>query len=371
MKIPFINRKPEPMPEPVEERVEPVEERLEPTEFRSYSDLHAEYFTRFVNGKLDITESTATATYVFALGLLSRAFMAGRAEPALAALSPDYMANLMIDLMETGNHVAAIDTQEGEIALLRATSYDLQGGHRPDSWHYNIELSSPSRGSEKVQLPYAGVIHVRLNPPRNRPWQGQSALSMAATTSSLAGRLEQSLSEQERALIANILTIPSGQTDAQKNNLAAGLIKAEGKPQLMETSRSAGWRNPGASGDVGQVRLGPEPNANEVALRPGVSQDLLSAMGIPGGLYAPKEGTVSREAYRQLLVSTIMPYANLIAYEMSQKLEIPIRFTFDDLAAADVRQRVGAVVSLVQANASIDDGEKFTMDEIRRIAGIS
>ena len=67
---------------------------------------------------------------------------------------------------------------------------------------------------------------------------------------------------------------------------------------------------------------------------------MCAALGVPAALYVGADGATVREAYRQLLVSTLQPLAQLAGAELERKLELPaVRFNFRRLAAADIAAR--------------------------------
>ena len=63
----------------------------------------------------------------------------------------------------------------------------------------------------------------------------------------------------------------------------------------------------------------------------------MSCCGVPPSLADPKtEGGGQREAFRRFVNSTIVPAANLVAFEMSEKLERPLELSFSRLMASDL-----------------------------------
>ena len=282
--------------------------------------------------------------------------MVAEAQPALPALSPEYLAGAMRDLLLHGNHVAYIGIIGGQIVLDRAASYYITGGPSQRTWFYRGYLHGPTQNMMR-QVNQAGVVHLRIGATRISPWEGVSPLSKAGITAQVLGKVERSLSHELNAITGKILTyptIPALETAEGQQQTKAGIDALAGRMAMVQSGggEAARWGSGGPSGGGGawsQVGLGPEVESNMVALRAQVAQDILSILGIPAGLFSPREGAVSRESYRQLLTATISPYARLMEREFSDKLDTPVKLQFHRLAAADVAARARAYQSLRQA----------------------
>ena len=79
-----------------------------------------------------------------------------------------------------------------------------------------------------------------------------------------------------------------------------------------------------------------------VTLRRLVVGDVRPAREVPAALYLGADAATVRGAYRQLLVSTIQPLAQIFGEEPKRKLETPVRCNFRWLAAAGVVGRARA-----------------------------
>lgn len=66
------------------------------------------------------------------------------------------------------------------------------------------------------------------------------------------------------------------------------------------------------------------------------------------------DGTAQRESFRRFLHATIQPVGELIAAELSEKLEEDIRLDFSRLFAADLQGRARAWRSLVGPTGAMD-----------------
>ena len=87
---------------------------------------------------------------------------------------------------------------------------------------------------------------------------------------------------------------------------------------------------------------------------------VLAASGVPASLLDPKApGTTLREGWRQMYTGTILPLARTIEAELTEKLEIEIRITFDEPAHADLVGRATIAAKLagiegIDANRALD-----------------
>ena len=309
---------------------------------------------RSSSGLAPQAEAQTTAVVQFGLGMYTRAFAAAAVAPALPALTPRTLAMLAYDLILTGNAVFQVAVVDGALALRRAIQYTVEGGIDPASWTYRLTLESPS-GSAGVIEPYENVVHARL--PGPQPHRGVSPLVAAGISVSLMAKIEASLEREMNAYNAMLVAHPDGavpQSQDERAKFGRQIVDAEGRALLVQDGGTGGWNRTGG-GSWSQVRLGPEPNPNEVSLRSQISQDILSTLGIPAGLYAPREGAVSRESYREFYANGIKPYARYIEDEVGRKTNTPIAITFPRLAAADVAARARAYKALLDAGMSEDE----------------
>lgn len=290
------------------------------------------------NTQSETSEAEQTAAVEFGVSLYARGFMSLTATPEHEALSPTYMSQVARDLLLRGEHLGYIDITEGELEIIRSYSWAIGGGASWKSWRYDLSLPAPSGNVRHEGTLPDQVIHLVLNAAPSTPWIGVSPLEAAKVSKDLLYRIERNLAEEMDGPVSNILVPPAGVTlsQADRDTIAQDLGNAKGKPTILNSGTSGGWRS-NQSGQWQRLRMGPEPHPSEIDLRGRASQDILSALGIPGGLYSPSEGSVSREAYRQLLASGIQALANAILWEMRRKLESPsLTFDFSKMAAADV-----------------------------------
>ena len=136
----------------------------------------------------------------------------------------------------------------------------------------------------------------------------------------------------------------------------------------VETT-AGGWgegRVAAPQADWAQRRIGPVPDSEFCNLRESAAQSVLAAHGINAALLMGKsDGTLMREAWRQLLHGTLRPVARTIADELAAKLDLsaPPEFNFMALYASDLAGRANSAAKL----AGI---EGMTADMALQIAGL-
>ena len=81
---------------------------------------------------------------------------------------------------------------------------------------------------------------------------------------------------------------------------------------------------------------------------------MLSACGINPSLVMDAQGTAQREAYRQFLFGTVAPLGRIVAAELTEKLNAPIRLDWEELRASDIAGRARAFSGLVGGGMEID-----------------
>lgn len=298
-----------------------------------------------------IVEAAQTAAVIFGRNLVARGFAAASLEPDI--MTPDELAGVGIDMIMQGQFVGLIGVRGFGPAVYRASSAVIRGDYRRTSWRYDLTLPAPSEQAPPAYgIPYNGVVHVMMQTERSAPWRGRSPVQDAYVTTDLLASIEEGLMEEEEITRLYLLSHGPDAGGARKDFLREDLSK--GGLRLMQNGATSypGQASRTANNEVGGRRIGPEPNANEIALRAQVSQDVLSAMGIPSGLYAAREGSVSREAYRQWHASTLEPMGEVLRYELDKKLGRPVRINFNKLAAADINARARGFGSLVGAGVT-------------------
>ena len=232
----------------------------------------------------------------------------------------------------------------------------MRGPWRRDAGTIRLDLFGPSGNTTKF-VPAAQVVHSRyaMDPARQ---VGHIPLQWARTTGTLAANLEARLSEEAGGTVAHVLPIPQdggdGGEDDPLASLKADIKAAKGGTVLSETT-AAGWgegRMSAPQRDYQPSRIGANPPAVLPGLRRDVFGAVLGACGVPVSLFTDADGTSQRESFRRFLTTAVMPLGDLVATELSAKLETSISLDFSHLYAHDLVGRAGAFAKLVAGGLS-------------------
>ena len=321
----------------------------------SYQDTLVEAVLSAAQGNLT-AKAQQSAAVEFGIGLLERCFAVSDVKPeslSRVTLTPLALSRIVRQLILTGNSVSAIDTASGELLLLPAANYDIQGGVRESSWRYRVELSGPSRLTSR-RLPSTGVVHIRMGSSVQEPWRGCSPLINAGLSAAMLGRLERRMAQEVNARVGHLLMLPDGTSEEQITALRRDLASIEGGISLVETEAAGHGQGVRAAPQVDWQlrRFGANVPESNVALRSDIALDIIAALGIPAPLFHGSDGVSAREAYRLLLVTTLQPIAELITDELSRKLETTVSIGFRRLHAADIQSRARAFGTMVAAGVS-------------------
>ena len=301
-----------------------------------YTDrVVADFEARATGGR---APASALAATEFAAGLLgrtlSRASVEGAPDVRLAVTGP-LLALVGRALVRRGELLLLIDVSpdDGAVTLAPAGSFDVRGGWRPESWRYRCDLFGPSGNITRL-VGADSVCHFRWNVDPVRPWHGQPAIALASATASTAGEAEKSLQDEARVTLARVAASQAATSDQATDY--ARMLSAGGVVPVV------GGMGPMTGGGIvpttafKPARMGPEPTSEQVELRRDAARELLEALGIPSTLFV---GTASegaqRAGFRRFVVATVEPVAELIAAELSLKLETTVRLDLSMLATPD------------------------------------
>ena len=76
-------------------------------------------------------------------------------------------------------------------------------------------------------------------------------------------------------------------------------------------------------------RLGPSPPDALVRVADAAFTRMLAACGTPPALFDDSDGTAQRESFRRYLHATVTPLATILAHELTARLEVEVRLSFD------------------------------------------
>ena len=310
-------------------------------------------------GGASVGEPGAIAALEIAAGLWARAFASAELSPAIAAVTPSFLASVGRELVRRGESLWALDVRRGQLTITPAGSWDVAGGADPASWFYRLDMQGPSGGETRV-YPSAAVLHFRYASDPERPWQGISPLGYARATGRLAANLELRLGEEANARVGYLLPVPSdggdGSADDPLASLKNDLAALQGNTALVETT-AAGYGEGRAAAPLADwkaQRLGANPPATLAELRGAAAEDVLSACAVPVALASgTAEGTAQRESWRRFGI-TMQSVGRCVAEELSGKLNAPgLRLSFEALGSADMAGKARSVGIFVKAGVKL------------------
>ena len=307
----------------------------------------------------------AIAALETAAGLYARAFAAATVKPESARriITPSFLALVARNLIRRGESVHLLDVQEGVLTATPVGSWDLRGGPSRESWWVRADIFGPS-GNETRFVPHDAVIHCQYAVDPARPWHGISPLQWARATGTLAANLELRLGQETGASQGFFLPIPADggddsadEADDPMRSLKADIRNGQGRTLLVE-STTGGWGD-GPSGsplhDFKVHRYGADPPAALGALRNDASMAVMSACGVPPDLFEVSTSQGQREAFRRWLTTACQPLGDLVAQELSDKLELDVNLSFDSLYAHDLVGRSQSFQRLVAGGVSVNE----------------
>ena len=302
-----------------------------------------------------LVHAGATAALESASGIIGRAFAVAQVSgrPVVtAALTPATMMQIGRSLIRNGEAIYLIRTDRGMVELLPVSSYEVYGPSNPADWMYSLDLSTPTSTESFPHVPADQVIHVRANVDPNRPWSGQSPLSIASLSGKLSAEVTAALGDEVSGPRGQSLLTPKDGDDVSLTQLRSDIGAARGRVVLLE---AGDMDNPGPGRQMGEIkRYGSEPPQSMVMLAERAFNEVLSCCGIPPAMFGLSDGTLARESQRQLLHHTISPLSRLVQAECRLRLDSSITIEHGELMAGDSQGKARAFSSLVQGGMSLE-----------------
>ena len=241
----------------------------------------------------------------------------------------------------------------------------------PETWVVRATCHGPAR-SETWLLPQDGVVFVRWGSGSGTTYRGRSPITWASLTARLQAEAKRSIADEAKGPIAQILPVPdAGSTTGADGEefdplsaLRADIAKARGKALTVETT-AAGFGEGMASAprkDWIANRLGPNPPQGLVTIAEQSFNRVLAATGTPPSLFTDADGTSQREALRRWHLGTVLPLARTLEWELTRKLETPVKLRFDGYPKD--------MVSRAQVFAKLAAAEGMTVQQAMQIAGL-
>ena len=304
-------------------------------------------------------QQTNTAAAEFGVRLMADGFTSAIVEPAgLPELSATIRAQIMRELMTGGNSTWLIEVGSRGRVLTPCWVEGITGDRDPASWRYDLRLPSPDTAGEGELLtnqPSKTVVHFRINVHPARPWQGQSPLLLAGYSAQWLANLDARIRDEANMPVGELLTVPDGLGKDERIRIGTERGKSKGGWIFVESSGGSftiGTQQ--AKQGVQIQRFGPNIPQSSLLAHDAAVREVLGVMRIPAVLMLGGDGAQVREGYRQFLTAGLQPIGDLIAEELSAKLEEPIEFNFRRLQAADVANRARAMGTMVAAGMTID-----------------
>ena len=284
------------------------------------------------------------------------------------ALNASWRAAVASSLVRRGETVYQIgaDPVDG-LALDVASTWDVSGGPRRETWRYRVELAGPTASTWRT-VPPAAVLHLRWLTDPDQPWRGVSPWHHAAETGSLAGWLERRLSEEASGPVGSFLPVakyepadPDADLDGADaatdplSRLRSDIGRARGQVLAVESQMSLADSPASAPRRDYQVaRFGANPPRDLVELREQVTRDIGAACGIPRAMLdSSASGQAAREAWRQFVATAVDGLARRIESQIGDQLGVEVAIRTAPLGGRDVQARASAFRRLKEGGLSV------------------
>ena len=255
---------------------------------------------------------------------------------AKQALTPTVLAMIGRSLIEWGESLHFLKYRMGprgtEFYLVPAQhEWTVLGGTDPEQWIVDATLTGAQTVYERSAA-RAAWLHVIRDAEPDYPWRGVSPLQRATVSAQLVRMAEDALVTEMRQPTKTLIPLPQGaavDTDTLRND-----IQNRAYQIAFPTTTSAGYgagRGSAPLTDWKPQRLKPMPDAALVALADSASSKVVAALGahpaIMGGVGG--NGSVDREAHRQMRKQIMQPMARLIEENAWRVFGERIRITWD------------------------------------------
>ena len=295
-----------------------------------------------------VADASSSAALEAASGSMSRAFMSARIEGpewAKRAVNPKVLALIGRDLVRRGQSMHQIVVTGSGLKLLPVANWHFTGwGPDPDTWIVRSTTYGPSNSLTSL-LPYADVVYLQWGTTPALPYVGVGPTTWAAATNKMLSEVERSLGDEASGPVAQLLAVatdpgelldpddPDGETlfEALQKDIAT----ARGDAVLLET-QAAGLGDgrsaaPQKDWVANPLHPAPAPTMPEIS-RLAFAQMLAACGAVPGMHLGDADGTNRRESAREWFMLCVRPYADLLQWELSEKLETEIKIVFPELS---------------------------------------
>ena len=259
-------------------------------------------------------------------------------------------------LIRRGEFVARLEADGTRLRLTPAADWDVRGPADPDMWRYRLNLAGPSTWNTHHMAHASGVLHFMYSADPSRPWRGVAPIDSASLAAKLSAELSNMLAAEAAGPSGYVIPTPLDGQDSTIDSLLGDLRSLKGSTGLVEAT-DLGF-NDGSTRNVSKggwdsKRIGADPPAVLAELHKMATGEVLMACGVNPGLFSDS-GTVSREAWRQVLHGLIAPLGELVASEVSAKLGRTVELSWAELRASDIMGRARALQSMTGAGATLE-----------------
>lgn len=346
-------------------RLWPFNRKVATEDRASYTDALVSAIVAASSGNAKTSYKTLGVAQV-AAGLWGRTLASAAITPegaATASLTSKVLFDIGVALVMDGEDVYEIVVDRRGVTLVRSCSWDVFGSSSdPNAWRYRLDIPTPNGTITRI-VPGASVFHPRILTNSAEPHRGQSPIAVGSTTARLAAALENQLADESEAPSGKVLPAPLDSINAERlTELKTDLRNLKGRTSLVQSMATAwGEGRSAAPSDWKPQRLGADPPETLQGLRRDSGNTVLAACGVPESLYSEGGDTSGRrEAFRQFLHSTIAPVGQIVAEEVSMKLQPGAEFSFERLFASDIQGRARAFQSLVGGGMEIAQAAAVT-----------
>ena len=310
----------------------------------------------FENAATTPATAGATAAVEAAASMAGRCLASATVTGAPSdCVGPAELMSMGRDLLRRGQSVwRIVVAPDGMVRLALVGHWDHYGGPDPASWTMRLSEYGPS-GTETRTVPWAGVVDVKYQADRVRPWWGLSPLAAASEAGRLSAAVTKALADEAGGPVGSLIETPKDGEDPTVASIKTALPGLRGRAALVE---SGDFDVPGGGRGMKTwqvTRLGSDPPAGAVTLAHQAFVEALAACGVPPALFGERsDGTAQRESFRRYQHSTLAPLAKLIAAELTVKLDSPVEIDLTAIHAADVMSKARAWRSLTGPEATMD-----------------
>lgn len=308
------------------------------------ADIEAGYVA-FRRGEVQAGEAQS-ATIEACCQFWERGLALARADNAPVYVDGAFFAAAGRDLATFGRTTwAAIDG-----GLYRCERADkMRGG-----WDVMLAARSSYDAAEHMRLLGDEVLHVAINAPRNRPWEGRAPSELASDTVELDAAIDRGAASMMNAdYTGGAMMIAPGKIPAEakagmEESLTRRLQKGPGKLLIGENMNPDGakWEYFDLSPDTRRAIL------HEAI--PTTTARLFLAYGIPALLSNHATGSAAlREGMRAFYFGVLAPLARLLEAELRRVFGDPVRVDPSDYLSADLAGRARSIKALTEAGVPL------------------